>query len=302
MKKIIPFTLACLLSFIELKAQTIVPIWPQDIPNFQPSDELEITEETDITRISKVQKPTLEIYLPSKKNRTGQGVLVCPGGGYQRLAYDWEGTDIAKWLNSKGIAAFVLKYRLPQSKSVTITHETPFLDAQRAIRFIRYHAKEYDIDSNKIGVMGFSAGGHLASTLGTHFGQENTFAKDEIDQIDDRPDFMALIYPVISMGPVTHAGSKENLLGDNPSDELVDNYSNELQVKEKTPPTFLIHSADDRVVPVKNSLLMYEALIQNEVLVEMHLYPTGGHGFSLAIGKGHLSDWPDLFIEWIKSL
>lgn len=283
--------------------ETIVSLWPNKIPNQQITDEVEHIESTGIIRISKVQKPTIEVFLPAKNNATGQAVLICPGGGYGILAYDWEGTDIAKWLNSKGIAAFVLKYRLPNSKSVIESHKAPLQDAMRALRMIRYNAQKYNIEENQIGIMGFSAGGHLASTLGTHYNGVMYTATDSIDQESARPDFMALIYPVISMQEgVTHRGSKKNLLGKVPTTELVNKFSNELQVTSDTPPTFLIHASDDKAVPVQNSILMYSSLIKNSVPTEMHIYPKGGHGFSFGHKQGHVNSWTDLFCTWINNL
>ena len=304
MKKIsllfVCFVFICSNIFCQMN---IIPLWEKNIPNYQKSDEKETQEKGDMLWLEKIQKPTLEIFLPAKGNATGQAVVICPGGGYVGLAYDWEGTDIAKWLNSKGIAAFVLKYRMPQAKSVTESHSAPFKDVQRAIRIVRHRAEEWNIQKDKVGVIGFSAGGHLASTLGTHFEGENSKNKDATDQHNDRPDFMALVYPVISMDPTFgHMGSRGFLLGKDPSDELVKRYSTELQVSPNTPPTFLIHSADDKSVKVENSIVFYLACIQHGVPVEMHLYPNGGHGYSLALKSGHLKTWTDRFIDWLGSL
>jgi acetyl esterase/lipase len=228
-------------------------------------------------------------------------VVICPGGGYGILAYDWEGSDIARWLNSQGIAAFVLKYRLPGSKSNIVPHKSPLMDAQRALRMVRFHAEQWNIDPGKIGIMGFSAGGHLASTLSTHYDRGDPSSTDPMEQVSCRPDFSILVYPVISFSdPFTHSGSRRNLLGENPDPELVKDFSNELQVTEDTPPAILIHSEDDKTVPVENSLLYFKALRANGITSELHIYPYGGHGFSLAIGQGHLETWPDRVIQWIK--
>jgi acetyl esterase/lipase len=281
----------------------IVNLWDGNIPNSQETTEEEIIEETEITRLSLVNNPTLEIYLPSKRNATGKGVIVCPGGGYRHLAYDWEGTDIAKWFNSKGIAAFVLKSRLPLSKSIIVPHEAPLQDAQRAMRWVRHHAAQYNVNPNQIGIMGFSAGGHLASTLGTQFNTPNNFKETAIDTISARPDFMILLYPVVTMKEdYTHKGSQLNLLGKNPSEALINQYSNELQVTENTPPTFMVHSQDDQAVPVENSLNLYKALKDKGVEAEMHVYPHGGHGYGLALGQGHLQSWSDRLYDWLQSL
>ncbi len=302
MKKILSLSLL-FSSFFMFYGQEIVPLWDVQIPNQKATQEKETSTGRDILWLENVQKPTLEVYLPSKKIATGKAVVICPGGGYRGLAYDGEGTDIAKWLNSKGIAAFVLKYRLPVSKSLIIPNEAPLQDAKRAIRIVRSNAKKWNISENQIGIMGFSAGGHLASTLGTHFDSEDKLPKSETESISARPDFMILVYPVITMNSAFgHQGSRENLLGLNPSQELINYYSNELHVNSKTPPTFLIHSSDDSTVPVKNSIVFYEALQKEKVKVEMHIFPEGGHGFGLAIGKGHLQNWTDNLYQWILSL
>lgn len=300
------FLLFVLLSLYlpSMSQENHVPLWPGGpVPNSQQSADKEKTEVRDILRISLVQQPDIAVFLPSRKNATGQGVIVCPGGGYGVLAYDWEGTDIAKWLNAHGIAAFVLKYRLPNSKSNIVPHKSPLLDAQRAIRMVRFDAEKYNIKKDKIGIMGFSAGGHLASTAGTHFDMGNASSKDSIEQQSSRPDFMILLYPVISMSkPYMHSGSRDNLIGKNPTQELAEYYSNDLQVKDNTPPTLLVHATDDAGVPVENSLSFYQALKNHKVPAEMHIYPYGGHGFSLAVGKGYLSTWTDRCIDWLKSL
>jgi acetyl esterase/lipase len=178
----------------------------------------------------------------------------------------------------------------------------PLLDAQRAIRFTRARAAEWNINSSKVGIMGFSAGGHLASTAGTHFDASEVKAADPVDKFSSRPDFMVLIYPVITMLDYAHAGSRENLLGKNPNDQLLRRYSNELQVTDQTPPTFLVHAGDDTVVPVQNSLLFYRALVAHKVPAELHVYPHGGHGFSLALGQGRLHDWTELCGRWLAAL
>jgi len=291
----------CLAGYSTLTGQDYqLPLWKGTVPNFQETEEREQVARTDIVRISKVQKPDIEVYLPAKANATGQAVIICPGGGYHILAYDWEGTDIAKWLNSQGIAGIVLKYRLPTSKSQVVPHKSPLLDAKRAMRLVRSNAKDWNINPNQIGIMGFSAGGHLASTLGTHFDYGIKTAEDPIDRISSRPDFMVLVYPVISFTKNFHSGSKEALLGPKPDEQLVTSYSNELQVGLDAPPAFLIHTGDDLAVPVENSIDFYRALKDKGVKAEMHIYPEGGHGFGLAIGKGYLQTWPDRLSSWLK--
>ncbi|MFC2109864.1 alpha/beta hydrolase [Bacteroidota bacterium] len=226
-------------------------------------------------------------------------------GGYYGVAYEWEGTDWAKWFNSFGIAAFVLKYRMPNAGSVKVSYEAPLQDAQRAIRMIRKNSATYKIDPNKIGIMGFSAGGHLASTLGTQFDKSNNFSESLVDTISARPSFMVLAYPVVTMKKeFTHKGSRKSLLGAHPTPALVNEFSNELQVKENTPPTFIVHASDDMAVPVENSLQLYNALRNKNIPVEMHLYPKGGHGFSMAKGSGNsnLEKWPLLLKDWLETL
>ena len=280
-----------------------IPLWSGNIPNHQKTDEVETRENGDILRIENVQEPTLEIYLPTKRNATGMAMVICPGGGYQYLSYDWEGTDIAKWLNSIGIAAFVLKYRLPKSNSNIIGHEAPLQDAQRAIRLVRHNSERWNVSKNQIGIMGFSAGGHLASTLGTHYDYGENSLPSTIDSLSARPDFLVLIYPVITMRySYTHEGSRNNLLDENPEQDLIDFYSNELHVNKNTPPTFIVHSTDDKTVSVMNSILFYQALEKENIYSEMHIYAEGGHGFALAIGQGHLQTWIDRLSEWIENL
>jgi acetyl esterase/lipase len=281
----------------------IVNIWGGFIPNSQETSEIEIIEKTDITKVFLVKEPTLEVYLPSERSARGKAVIICPGGGYNNLSYDWEGTDVAKMFNSKGIAAFVLKYRMPQSKSIAVSHEAPLQDAQRALRWVRNHAKNYNVNPNEIGVIGFSAGGHLASTLGTQFDTPNNFKETSLDTISARPDFMVLVYPVVTMkDDYTHKGSQNKLLGKNASEVLKHQYSNELQANASTPPTFIVHSGDDKAVPVENSLQLYKALNDHGVKTEMHIYPYGGHGYSLAIGNGYLQTWVDKLLVWLNSL
>jgi len=299
---------AALLSFLFFQlsyAQDVtVPLWAAGkVPNYQKTDEVEKSESTDIVRISKVQSPEIAVFLPAKKNSTGQAIIICPGGGYAYLAYNWEGTDVAKLLNAKGITAIVLKYRLPNSKSNITPNLSPLMDAKRAMRMVRANADKWGVKKNNIGIMGFSAGGHLASTLATHFEDGDRNSKDSIEQQSSRPDFAVLVYPVISMDKkITHMGSHNNLIGENADAALSNLYSNELQVTKQTPPTFLLHATDDKAVPVENSLRFYQSLKDNGVPVEMHIFLTGGHGFGLALGKGALETWTDLLIMWMRGL
>ena len=292
-----------LLYTMSFSQDLTIPIWSGEIPNSQPSDEKLDLGDRDITWMTGVQTPDIAVYLPTEKIATGQGVLICPGGGYAGLAYDWEGSDIAKWLNSKGIAGFVLKYRLPQSKSVVIGRHAPLMDAQRAMRLIRSKSDEWNVDKDQVGVMGFSAGGHLASTLTMHHDEDLVKNYDALDTLSAHPNFQILVYPVITFSPADrHNGSKENLIGKKATDELIHYFSNENHVTAETPPTFLIHSTDDRAVPVENSLLMYKALKDQNIPVEMHIYPFGGHGFALALGQAYLSSWTDRLADWLGHL
>lgn len=298
------FTALVALSFTATSQEITLPLWPAGkVPNYQKTDEIEKSDSTDIVRISKVQNPQIAVFIPSKKSATGQAVVICPGGGYGILAYNWEGTDVAKWFNSKGVTAIVLKYRLPNSKSNIIPHQSPLMDAQRAIRMVRANADKWNIKADKVGIMGFSAGGHLASTAGTHFDNGNPVAADPIDRLSSRPDFMILMYPVITMSkPTMHSGSRNNLIGEKADAKLSNFYSGELNVTAETPPTFLVHATDDKGVPVENSLMFYQALKEKNVPAEMHLYPKGGHGFGLAIGIPETESWTERCIDWLRNL
>lgn len=301
-----PGLLSALIAFsFSATAQEItLPLWPAGkVPNYQKTNETEKSDSTDIVRISKVQNPEIAVFIPSKKHATGQAVVICPGGGYGILAYNWEGTDVAKWFNSKGVAAIVLKYRLPNSKSNIIPHQSPLMDAQRAIRMVRANADKWNVKKDRVGIMGFSAGGHLASTAGTHFDNGNTNSADSIERLSCRPDFMILMYPVITMSkPTMHSGSRNNLIGQNPDSQLANFYSGELNVTKETPPAFLVHASDDKGVPAENSLLFYQALKEKNIPAEMHLYPKGGHGFGLALGIAGTESWTERCIEWLRGL
>jgi acetyl esterase/lipase len=247
-------------------------------------------------------KPTLTIYLPAKEKATGAAVVICPGGGYGHLALDHEGHQIAEWLNSLGIAGFILKYR-HRNSGAGYGHPAPLQDVQRAIRMVRSRAKDWNIDPDRIGIIGFSAGGHLASSAGTHFQKRYSDATDEIDKNSCRPDFMILVYPVISFTEwYAHKGSRNNLLGKNPDADLIENLSNEKQVTAETPPTFLVHANDDKPVPPENSIYFYLALRKVEVPAEMHIYEKGGHGFGPGTGKGACSSWMVRCVDWMQGL
>ena len=243
-------------------------------------------------------KPTVTVYRPANEKANGSGIVICPGGGYGNLALGHEGRDIAEWMNGLGITAFVLKYR---HRNTGYGHPAPMLDAQRSIRFARAGAERYRLDRDKIGIMGFSAGGHLASTVGTHFDDGQAQASDAVDRASCRPDFMILVYPVIALATdYAHFGSKKNLLGDKPDHKLVASLSNETQVTEKTPPTFLMHTGGDSAVPPENSVLFYLALRKARVPAELHIYEKGGHGYGLAPNDAVLATWRGRCEDWLR--
>lgn len=296
--------LTLILLGLQTQAQEFVlPLWEQTPPLQRASDQKETAIREGVLRIANVQKPTIEVYLPTRQMANGKAILIFPGGGYGILAYDWEGTDFAKWLNAQGIAGIVVKYRLPKSETLTDPKEVPLLDAQRAMRLVRHHAAEWKIDPSQIGVMGFSAGGHLASTLSTQYTHEVSRPKDAYDTLSARPDFSILVYPVISFRDASaHAGSRNALIGADASQELKDRFSAEINVTADTPPSFLVHAQDDKGVPIENSLLYYKALHSHQVKAALHLYPTGGHGFGFGLGKGDLENWRNILLGWIDDL
>ncbi|MDH4089264.1 MAG: alpha/beta hydrolase [Cyclobacteriaceae bacterium] len=279
-------------------AQSIVKLYPDKIPNEIPGPDNETRTDDGIVRISSISRPTLTLYLPPKDRANGTAVVICPGGGYGISAFQHEGVDVAKQLSAAGIAGIVLKYRLPNDEIMKDKSIGPLQDAQQAIKVVREHAKEWNIDPAKIGVAGFSAGGHLASTAGTHF---NKVLIDNPEKTSVRPDFMILLYPVISFtDSLGHTGSRNNLIGKSPSQELIKLYSNELQVTKQTPPTFIVHAGDDASVKVENSLRFYESLKKNGVLAELFIYPKGGHGFGL-VNPTSPDRWMDRCLDWMKS-
>ncbi|HEX7583643.1 MAG TPA: alpha/beta hydrolase [Prolixibacteraceae bacterium] len=291
------------MNFLSYGQDYVLPLYQGEIPNSKNTGQTEKIEKKDIILISNVQNPDIAVYLPSKRFATGQAVVICPGGGYWVLAYDLEGTDIAKYLNSIGVAGIVLKYRLPTSGNSVVPHKVPLMDARRAMRLVRSNSKAWSIDSTKIGIMGFSAGGHLASTLGTHFDYGNKNSADVIEQKSCRPDFMILMYPVISFtDPSMHTGSREALLGKDPDQSLVRYYSSELQVQDDTPPAFLAQADNDTGVPVENSILMYEALRKKKIPAELHILSEGEHGFGLGINNEHVASWTNSLRLWLNWL
>ena len=277
-----------------------LPLWPGIAPGSEHYDQEEIYKNRGEANgwVTQVSRPTLRLYFPSEAQHVGTGVVICPGGGYGGLAIDKEGYMLAQWFAERGVVAGVLKYRHGGGDH---QHPVPLSDAQRALRIMRSKANLWKIDANQIGIVGFSAGGHLASTAGTHFDEGDTSAEDLIARTSSRANFLVLIYPVISLqAGVTHGGSKKNLLGQPADETLVQELSNELQVSADTGPTFLVHAGDDQAVPVENSLLFYQALRKHGVPAELHVYETGGHGFGFYRGDRPVDRWPDLLDAWLK--
>lgn len=286
-----------LLSFASLTSAGWIPLWPTEAPAAkQPPAGTEKTGEGN--RLSDIEIPQYQVYLPEKGKATGAAVAILPGGGYGILASQHEGHDLARWLAERGIAGIVVKYRVGNA-ALGYQFPVPFLDARRALRSIRARAGDWGIDPQKVGIMGFSAGGHLASLCATRF--NDTFAEetqDEIDALSCRPDFAILIYPVISMSDgVAHGGSRKNLLGESPSAEAMEKYSTDRAVTAETPPVFLLTTADDWV-DCRNSLAFATACKAHQVPVSLHLFESGGHGYGLK-GKGDLSAWPSLLETWL---
>jgi len=300
MKRIALAALLLLGTAPMLQAQQVLPLYKGNIPDSKPSEvkETSITLANGGVRISNVVQPTLTVFLAPANKATGTAVIICPGGGYARLSIDHEGYDVAKRLNEMGVTAFVLKYRLPNDQSQPDKSTAPLLDAQQAVRLVREQASTFKINPNRIGLMGFSAGGHLASTAGTHFAQP---VDTKASKTSVRPDFLMLLYPVISFSDsLAHGGSRDNLLGKNAAADQRQYYSNELQVTAQTPPTFLVHAQDDKTVPVLNSVVFYEALTHHKVPAELHLYPKGGHGFGLHNATTK-DDWMERLQNWLAA-
>lgn len=272
---------AVFLFMIAATSGQAIPLWADGAPNAVGKEALDI--------------PTITPFPVPKETASGAAIVIFPGGGYARLSDVKEGSDVARWLNTLGISAFVVKYRL----GMRYHQPNQLLDAARAVRIVRTRASEWGVDPNRIGILGFSAGGHLASTLGTHFDAGQPDTKDSIDRVSSRPDLMVLIYPVITMGEFAHAGSKRNLLDEKPSDDLVKFYSNELQVKQNTPPTFLVHTMTDATVPVENSMMFAAGLRKAGVPFELHLYEKGPHGFGLAPADPVLASWTARCADWL---
>jgi acetyl esterase/lipase len=273
---------------------TVIPLWPEGVPNPKAGVAPERDDGGNITHVS---QPTLTWYPTSSDNQARTAVIVCPGGGYEFLSFTHEGRQYAQWLNSLGVTAFVLKYRLSD-----FGHPAPLQDVLRAIRTVRAHAAEYGVDPNRIGVMGSSAGGHLAASAATLFDDPAGRTGAALDKVSARPDFAMLIYPVITlMPPVAHAGSRIALLGANAGPDQVRQMSVETRVGPATPPTLLVHSQDDGLVPVENSILFFQALTRAHVPAEMYLFEHGGHGIGMRTGQGTVSQWPKRAEEWLRA-
>jgi acetyl esterase/lipase len=299
MKYKIPVILFLLtLIFQSMHSQQVLPLYTDSIPNSKPGVNEETTEYRDgLTLIWKVAKPEITVFLPPQSKANGTAVIICPGGGYQYITANMEGTDVAAKFNEMGVAAIVLKYRIPNDAWMLNKEIGPLQDAQQAIKTVREHAMQWNINPNKIGIMGFSAGGHLASTAGTHF---NKVLIPNANNTSLRPDFMILIYPVISFHPaICHTGSKEQLVGKNAGIEKIKEYSNELQVTGQTPPAFLVHASDDDAVSPMNSIAFYDSLISKKIPSEIHIYQSGGHGFGMSM-KNNREQWMERCESWLK--
>lgn len=283
-------------------AQQTLPLYGNDpIPNAKQGPDKEVDDSSkgvDRMSITLVSHPTLSVFLPPKEKATGTAIIVCPGGSYSHLAMGHEGIEVARWLNGIGVAAFVLKYRLPSDETMVDKRIGPLQDAQRAIQLVRERAAEWGVNPARVGIMGFSAGGHLASSAGTHFGKSYIASKNNISL---RPDFQVLLYPVISFSDsIGHRGSRDNLIGKAPNPTDIQEYSNELQVTAQTPPAFLVQSEDDKTVKAANTIHFYEALLQNKIPAELHMYPLGGHGYGMH-NTTTKDLWPDRLKNWLDA-
>jgi acetyl esterase/lipase len=295
MKKYFLILLLILTAFSAGAQNYTLKVWPDGAPD---SNGLTVPEDNTVEgRVSNISEAEMYVFLPAKESNTGAAVVICPGGGYIREAMNHEGYDMARWLSERGVAGIVLKYRLPYSH-----YQIPSEDAHRAIRIVRMNAGSWGINPGKIGIAGSSAGGHLASTVGTKFDSGNPSSGDPLEKIGCRPDFMLLLYPVVTMKEeFTHAGSRKNLLGEGNDWNLVQQYSNELHVTTETPPVFLVLADDDKTVPPRNSIEFYTALKVNKVPAEMHIFAKGGHGFGMRKNNIPADKWPELFMDWLKA-
>ncbi|HEX2971082.1 MAG TPA: alpha/beta hydrolase [Tepidisphaeraceae bacterium] len=294
--------LFCLSTWAISAEPQVLPLWPEGkLAQAQGQEKVSDLTPGKVDRfVTNVWVPTLTVYLPPEDKATGAAVVICPGGAYVGVAMDREGHNVARWLNSIGVAGVVLKYRMPHPELSAGEKPWPLQDAQRAIRTVRERAKDWKLDPKRVGIMGFSAGGHLASTAGTHFEEGKADASDPVERWSCRPDFMILVYPVVTFkSPLAHEGSRVNLLGKEADEKLVAEYSNELQVTPRTPATFLIHAKDDGV-KVENSLQFRDALVKAGVPCRLELYEKGGHGYGLGMNGGEVATWPSRCAEWLK--
>ncbi|WP_428667015.1 alpha/beta hydrolase [Runella sp.] len=297
MKKAFIFIFVGVLFSRSLKAQEFIPLWPQGKkPNYNGK---KVTDSLYNERIWRVATPGMYAFLVAKAENTGTAILICPGGGYERLSHFYNGFNFAKWYNTLGVNVFVLINRLPHQADLIDKQIGPVQDAQRAIRWIRANAAKWNIKSDKIGVMGISAGGHVAATLGTHTKDESAI-KDSLDKFSFHPDFMVLLSPVITMGKEAHPGSKKNFLGADTTKANIVNYSAELQVSSFTPPAFIVHASNDKTVKVQNSVLFYQALLAKSIEASLHIFPQGGHGIRLDNNPGSTDLWLELLEAWLK--
>ncbi len=293
------FILIVLGSAVNALAQDFIPLWPEGKkPNFNGKA---VTDTLYNDRIWRVGTPGMYAFVVPKSDNNGTAVLICPGGGYERLSHLYNGFNLAKWYNTIGINAFVLIYRLPHQTDLQQRQLAPLQDAQRAMRIIRANATKWNIKADKVGIMGTSAGGHVASTLGTH-ATDVSAIKDSIDGMNYRPDFMVLLSPVISMGQYAHPGSKKYFIGPDSTKSMIEKYSNELQVSAYTPPTFMVHAFNDKTVNVKNSVLFYDALMEHNINASIHIFPQGGHGIRLDENPGSTDLWLNLLEAWMKEM
>jgi acetyl esterase/lipase len=283
------------LSELLIAQNNKINLWSSEIPGAIAAKDYKEVYDINQGRVSKVKTPTLTAFIPEKPN--GTAVVICPGGGYAILAINKEGYKVGEWLNTLGITAFVLKYRLPSDDIMENKSIGPLQDAQESIRFVRRNAQKWNINKDKIGVLGFSAGGHLAATLSTHYNDKVYHVSDTISA---RPNFSILIYPVISMtNEITHQGSRNRLLGKSPSVELIEKYSNEKQIDVLTPPAFIVHATDDKTVPIENSIAYYLALKNNNVPAELHMYQDGKHAFFLGRENTTSQYWRNQCKNWL---
>lgn len=293
------FIVISLASLFKVQAQEFIPLW--EVGKMPNSKGLHLTDSITNERIWRVGMPGMYAFFPAKQENKGAAVVICPGGGYDHLAYVTSGTQLAKWYNTMGITAFVLNYRLPISIDLVERQTGPLQDAQRAIRIVRANAGKWGVRVDKIGIMGLSSGGHVASSLGTH--QEDVSAvKDSLDKFDFKPNFIILVSPVITMGVYAHQGSYKNLLGPNPTKQMIEKYSNELQVTAATPPTFIADAMNDKTVNPMNSLLFYQALLTNKVPTSFHVFPQGGHAIGLRNNPGSTQEWTTLCELWLNEM